>query len=282
MDSKSAPTDFMSGSSSLPTDKNIVNTKDLVTDKVPKLTQHRDLTESEVQEAKKELVNSKFINFKFPKVTRLDVDPQVSNQNYFVSSFIPSKGAVPDKDGIFGLFKMRGAFSHEYEAQAHCENIIAKIDSNNELTIGYPGKWFPITSDDKFYSINEVSQKEAMDSTVREFKKKKRQQELQEIQEIEKRRQELYNDTKNTKENCIDDLDVYITLRTKRATLRQYTEDLSKRLAQLHEQIKEQTKEIEGLDKQYPTYNADFIKKYTEQLKQIGTDIKDSPLLKYM
>src|SRR6478609_4069417 len=118
-------------------EKVVTNQKDVVSDKVPKAESHPVLQGDDAKNAIQVLKNDKYIKLKFPKVTRLDIDPQVGNQHYVCFSFLPSKGAMPDKDNIYGLVKFRGAFAHETEAQSQCEKIIREVDSNHEVTIAY-------------------------------------------------------------------------------------------------------------------------------------------------
>ena len=68
------------------------------------------LADGESENAKKELVRDEFLKLEYPKTIRIHVDPQIPSQNIGLFSFIPSKGCTPDKQGCFGVLKLRGNF----------------------------------------------------------------------------------------------------------------------------------------------------------------------------
>src|SRR3990170_4868194 len=72
------------------------------------------LTTQETKDAVNDLVSSENLK-RYPAVDRFYKDPQYKDQVYCLHSFYPSKGATPDKDGVYGMFKCRGTFSNEME-----------------------------------------------------------------------------------------------------------------------------------------------------------------------
>ena len=120
----------------------------------------------ELKEAKQELVQKAFVQYKFPKIQRFRVDPPINQQNYYsLHSFTPAPGATPDADGCFGVVKFRGAFGNLQEADAWAEHLIRNVDSLHEIHIGYVGKEFPLTLDPLYFNeTHEVNMKKKMDS----------------------------------------------------------------------------------------------------------------------
>jgi len=73
------------------------------------------LSEEQVNEAMVALNNTSFVD-KFPRVERQFADPPIPLQTYGLISFVPSKGASPDKDGVYGFMKMRGNYATQQES----------------------------------------------------------------------------------------------------------------------------------------------------------------------
>ena len=86
------------------------------------------LTEDQVDSAMKALNDTSFVD-KFPKIERQYADPAIPLQVYSLVSFVPSKGATPDKDGVFGFAKCRGNYASQPEANERAEYIIRNVDS---------------------------------------------------------------------------------------------------------------------------------------------------------
>lgn len=243
----------------------------------------RHLTEEEVNDAKKELVNKDYIKLDFPKVIRTRRDPPLAQQNYYMFTFVPSKGARPDVDGCFGVMKQRGTFPTPREAEEWAENLIRGSDSYNENIIGYVGVDFPLTVDSKYcLSTKEVDIRTKMDTVVKDSIKAQRESDKKEMEEIQERRRQLLSDTTEDKKNSVDDLDYYITLRVKRANARMLQEECEKKLKECAKTLKSTNAEINKLDEQYPEYAKEYKSKYQSALDAIGGNAGDNKMLEYM
>lgn len=241
------------------------------------------LSKEEGTIAVKELVKKEFVNLKFPKVQRLNIDPPIpGNQVFCLHTFIPSSGAKPDNDGIYGLMKCRGTFHSLQDADNWCENLIRNVDSTSEITVAWPGKYFPVTTSDKFSKVDEIDLRKQMTDVVKSDMKDKKEKEMQEINEIEQRKKFLMEKTEDIKENSLNDLEMYTTLRTKRATLRQYQEELEKKLKEIGKLIKEHTNQINEIDDKNPKFKNQYKEKYLKSINEVGATEATNPLMKYM
>lgn len=242
----------------------------------------RNLTEEEVSVAKTELINSSFLKLEFPKAIRIRKDPPLSQQNYFMFCFTPSKGATPDKDGCYGVMKQRGTFATPTEAEEWGEYLIRGCDSYNENVIGYVGQDFPLTLDSKYVlSTKEVDIRTKMDTIARDNIKSQRENDKKEMEEIQDRQKQLLSDT--SKDFTVtDDLDYYITLRVKRANIRILQEECEKKLKECGKILKKTTAEIGELDDKFPNYSKEYEAKYKLALDSIGGTPGDNKIIEYM
>jgi hypothetical protein len=134
-----------------------------------------NLTENDVSHAMKELNVTSFVD-RFPRVEKFYADPNIpSLQTYSLISFLPAIGATPDKDGVFGMLKVRGTFGTEEEANLKAENLIRTVDSYHSIYHIYTGRPFPLTNNKKY--INEVLEidlkKKAVEINSTEIRKKR-------------------------------------------------------------------------------------------------------------
>jgi len=243
----------------------------------------RPLTEDEVDQAKKDLINTSFLKLEFPKVVRTRRDPPISQQNYTVWNFVPAKGARPDADNCFGVMKQRGNFPTPKEAEEWCENLIRGTDSYSENIIGYVGCDFPLTVDSKYcLSTKEVDVRTKMDTIARDSIRSQRENDKKEMEEIQERRRVLLSDTSEVKETSTDDLDYYVTLRVKRANIRMLQEECTKKLKECSKILSKTTSEINKLDDQHPSYAKEYQAKYKSALDAVGGDSNGSKMIEYM
>ena len=242
------------------------------------------LTNEQVEVAKKELTNDSFVRLQFPRVVRARVDPPLAQQNYCVFTFVPSKDAKPDNDGCFGVLKIRGTFPTPSEAEEFSERVIRTVDSYNENIIGYVGREFPLTLDDKFcLSTKEVDIRTKMDKIAVDNIKSQREMDKKEMEELQEKRKELLSDTTDKKEVVIDDIEYYTQLRVKRANLRMLQEECEKKIKECGRILKKTTSEINELDDKHPQYKNEYEEKYKRAVDAIGTDnAESSKMIQYM
>lgn len=254
--------------------------------KMPDITKDAvDLTQTSLDNATKELINTSFLKLTFPKRLKQRVDPPVSGQKYVVFTFVPSPEAVPDKDGVFGYSKIRYVTDTEEDAFTHSENIIRKFDSVNENLIGYVGKDFPITASSKYCdTTKEVDIRMGMDAAAKHNFQKQKEADDKEVKEIQERQRKLIAEqsNKNDDKKQPEDIDYYLTLMVKLANVEIAFDKLAQQKKDYETVFKNTKQEIDTLNSKYPDYKEQFMKKYKESLETCGADPLQNPLIKKM
>lgn len=240
------------------------------------------LNREQLDIANKELISHSYTQLTFPRTQRLRNDPPIPQQNFTVLCFTPSKDAVPDKDGCFGVLKVRGCFDTEKSADEHCEHLIRNVDSYNENYITYVGKDFPICANTDKYcqSTKEVDIRAKLDNITTDKIRNEREKEKREMTEIQERHRQLLSDVKTEKK--YDDLDFYTSLRTKVAQARMMQEEYEKKLKELGKTLKKTKQEVYELDEKYPEYQKQYEEQYKKALDAIGGDTRGNKMLEYM
>jgi hypothetical protein len=143
------------------------------------------LSDTETDRAMEELNKTSYIALDFPRRDKTFVDPSIVNQVYSLFSFVPSKEAKPDKNGVYGYGKIRGCFSTDIEANQRAEFIIRNVDSYHPIYHGFVGRPFPITaSSDYSAEVNEIDIKKQMTDSISADVKAKKLEEKKEIEHI--------------------------------------------------------------------------------------------------
>lgn len=225
------------------------------------------LTGEEGINAVNENNNNDFVK-KFQKVERTYVDPPVELQRYGLISFIPAKGATPNKKGVYGFAKLRGNYQTEIEANQRAEYIIKNIDSYNKIFHTYVGRPFPLTvSSDYSKETKEVDLKKEMKESISENVKQKRIEEKNSMDEIKEREKLLLEESKKTEE---DPYELYITNKVKKAQLTWTYKEHQNKMAEIKEILIKTRKLIKELDEEHPEYKETFFKKYMEARESSG------------
>lgn len=242
-----------------------------------------NLTKVEYKDAKQELIKDSFVKFKFPRIYKSRIDPQINGQHLSLHSFIPAKGAIPDKDGVFGIFKNRGNFNSINEANEHCELLIRTIDSVNEIFIGYVGKEFPLTLTSNWcQETREIDVKNKLDDIAKAKYQEQREKEQKEIDQIQERQKKLLSENSEAKQETKDDLEYYIMLRVKFANLKLSRENTKKQLQREQDLIQKSKEEIFNLNNSHPEYKKEYMAKYEHALKESGINVNNNELIKFM
>lgn len=243
-----------------------------------------NLTEEQTTSAKDELVNKEFINLSFPKSMRLHVDPVLNGQLYTLVSFIPSKEATPDKDGCFGVLKVRGTFNTVDQADSWADNIIRNHDSYAAIDYCLVGRPFPLMVNNELYRLatKEVDIRKKVDDTIKADLKQKRMDEQKEMESIQERHRQLMRDVSEDKSQAIDDLEYYVQLKTKKASLMYNVQEIRRKEKESLELVDKVTEEIRDMDKKFPNYKDEFLERYTAALQTQGIDVNKNPLIQYM
>lgn len=230
------------------------------------------LSDEEVNSAMKDLNNTAFIT-KFPRVDRTYADPPPPLQNIGLLSFVPAKGAQPNKNGVYGFAKLRGNYATEQEADQRAEFLIRNVDSYHQIYHTYVGRPFPMTASSKYSAdTNEIDIRKEMTESISNDVKQKKQDELKTVQEIKKREDELVADTKKEE---VDPYDEYITLRVKKAQLSWTYLEHVKKMKEIKDIILRTRKEIEKLEEDNSEYKEKYYEKYMNARKDSG--FKDTP-----
>lgn len=223
------------------------------------------LTEKEGDEAVKELNNKMYM---FPRVERRFNDPPLNMQNIVLVSFIPAKGALPDKHGIYGFAKIRGTFSSEYEAEERAEYLIRNVDSYHTIYHARVGCPIPMTEKQNYSaSHKEIDVKQQMEESISKSVKSKKEDEARQISEIKKQEEELLADVSKKE---LDPYDKYTELRTKKAQVSWAYLDTIKKLEEMKNIIIKTRKEIEEMEKVDEEYKKVYYKKFIDSRERAG------------
>jgi hypothetical protein len=226
------------------------------------------LTEQEVQNAINQLVDTSLVD-KFPRHERQYADPPIHLQTYGLFSFTPSKGATPDKDGVYGFAKIRGNYGTPQEAMERSEFLIRNVDSYHQIYQAYVGRPFPITLDPKYAAkVEEVDIKKKATEVISADVKAKRDREKQDIDEIKEREQKLLAEAKP--DYVPDPYEKYTVLRVKKAQLVWGYSQTMKQLEDMKKIIIKTREEICVMDSENPEYKNEYFEKYQKARRDAG------------
>jgi hypothetical protein len=263
--------------------------------KINSLTSHSDfatykpreppLNDEQTVLATKELNNNTFIT-NFPDVERMYTDPIIPYQKIGLFSFVPAKGAKPNKDGLYGMGKLRGNYDRDEEASQRAEYIIRNVDSYHQCYHFHVGRPFPVTVSSEYSeNISRIDLRKDMKDTISEDVKGKRMKEEEDIAEIQKRQEELLADTKRTHENDPTlELDEYITLRVKKAQLSWTWLETDKKMKEMQEIILKTNITLSDMELKNPNHKEEYFQKYMNAREHAGlsNDQSNDNFIKFM
>ncbi len=226
------------------------------------------LTEEELEHAKKDLVDKKFIK-QYSQAERSYADPVLPAQTLGLISFVPAKGATPNRNGVYGFAKLRGNYSNMFEADQRSEMLIKNHDSYNQISTCYVGRPFPLTESRKFSEdVKEIDIRKEAAESMGEAIKRQRKKDDREMQEIKDREKLLKEDVK--KKPGDDPYEEYITMRVKRAQLVWTYQEHKKKIEEVRDLIIKTREKIEEMDEEHPDYNDSYFEKYRQARLQAG------------
>lgn len=232
------------------------------------------LNKEEFKEAIKELHDTSFL--KFPRIEKTYTDPQIPSQIYCLHSFVPSKGATPDKNGIYGMVKFRGSFGTLQEANERSEYLIRNVDSYNSILTGYVGRPFPLTSDNKKFcsEVHEIDLNKKTDEIISKDMKSKRDEEKRVIKEIQEKEQKLLEDVKEKDiENNPEHMgENYTMLRVKRSQLIYTFNENVKKMNQIIKSLRDTENMILKIDQESPEHKNEYLTRYQNARKECGLE----------
>jgi len=226
------------------------------------------LSEEQVNEAMVALNNTSFVD-KFPRVERQFADPPIPLQTYGLISFVPSKGASPDKDGVYGFMKMRGNYATQQESNDRAEYLIRNVDSYHQIFHGYVGRPFPITIDPKYCAkTEEINIRQKATETISEDVKAKRDKEKEDITAIKQREKALMEQTKENFQ--VDPYEEYTVLRVKKAQLVWTYDKTLKQLEEMKRNIISTRDKIAEHEKTNPNFGKEYFDRYMQARRDAG------------
>jgi len=220
----------------------------------------------------------------FLQVDRYYADPVQLNQNIGLISFVPSKGAQPDKDGIYGMAKVRGIYATEREADERAEFLIRNVDSFHDIYHVPVGRPFPITNSDKFSNeIKNIDIRKKTTQIISEDIMDKKRQEQKEMQEMKEREHHLLEESRKAQNNePRDTFEEYITENVKRAQLIWTYHETKKKMDQMRIGFQKATERIQELDENYPLYKDQYRDKYMEARRESGIPDNNDSFIQYL
>lgn len=240
-----------------------------------------NLTEQEVKYAMEDLHVTTFTS-RFPRVEKFFADPPVNHQTFGLVSFVPSKGATPDKDGVFGMLKLRGNYATEDEAMLRAENLIRNCDSYHSIFNTYVGRPFPLAVSKKYITdTTEVDLKKKVTEETSASIREKRDEEKKTMQDIEERQKELLADVEKKPED-IDPYDTYTELMVKKAQLTWTYHETLKKMEDMKKNIIKAREEIAKMKQENPDYHEKYMDKYLEARRKAGLPSDDTSFIRYM
>jgi hypothetical protein len=237
------------------------------------------LNDEETERAYKECFVSSLTDIAYD---RKYADPKIPGQTYSLHSFIPSKGARPDKDGIFGMIKIRGTFGTLEETNEKAEDLIRNHDSYHKVFHGWVGKPMPITTKSDFSAqVEEVDINQQISKIVREDVKEKRAQEKKQVQEIRERERNL---KQAVEQEASDPYEKYTCLRVKKAQVVWSYMEHRKKLNEMIDVFEQTLLEIKEMDDEDEDYARRYLDRYLEARVKAGIpdDKNDSSFMKYL
>lgn len=232
-------------------------------------TDSTPLTTQELADAVADLV----VKPRYPVLDRVYVDTPLPMQNLALFSFVPSSGATPDKDGFFGMAKIRGTFNTIQEADQRSQDLIHR-DSYHKIFITRVGHPFPVTTSSKYSAESvEVDIKGKAEKMISDDVRKKMKEEEEERKAITDRAEKLKEDV--SKEQ--DPADRYTTLQTKRAQTSWLYLETQKKLEDMRNIIRKTCKEIKEMDEESKEYMNVFYEKYTRARREVGIPTAANP-----
>ena len=226
------------------------------------------LTNEQFASATEALVECSFIK-KFPMIERQFADPLISLQKIGLFSFVPSKGATPDKDGIYGMMKIRGNYATPEEAMERSDFLIRNVDSYHRIYQSYVGRPFPVTLDPKYAARTEEIdiRKKAVD-VISEDVRAKREQERKDMDDIKDRERKLMSESKP--DYVPDHYEQYTVLRVKKAQLVWGYSQTMKQLEDMKKIIIKTRDDIRRMDEENVDFSAQYFDRFTKARREAG------------
>lgn len=247
---------------------------------VPARNMNIDISKEQLDLLKKELN----VDIRSYQVDRYYTDPAQIGQKTALVSFVPSAGAKPDKDNIYGMMKVRGVYESDLDANNRAEFLIKNVDSYHEIFHCHVGRPFPITDNDRYaHYVQKIDVKNKTTEVISEDIMNKRREEKQEVQEMKEREEQLLSDSKRAEQGLPqDEYDEYITLNVKRAQLLWTYKETLKKFESMRQGYETAVSRIKELDDSNPNYKHDYMEKYMKARRDSGIPDDQDSFVKFM
>jgi hypothetical protein len=218
------------------------------------------------------------------QIDRYYADPNQHGQNICLVSFIPSTGATPDKDNIYGMMKVRGVYATEEEANERADFIIRNVDSYHEIFHCKVGRPFPVTEDNEFAStVNSIDIRKKTTELISKDILSKKKQEKEEMEGIQEREKNLLEESKKAQEGePMDIFDEYITMNVKRAQLLWTYKETKEKLKQMKNSYLQSIKRIKEIDIEMPEFKEQYKEKYMSARRDAGIPDEKNSFVEYL
>jgi hypothetical protein len=237
------------------------------------------LSTEDAERAYKECFISSLLDI---SVDRKFADPRIPGQVYSLHSFVPSSGATPDEDGIYGMIKIRGTFGSEEEANDRAEELIRNHDSYHKIFHGWVGKPLPLTvKSDWSGKVEEIDIKQKISKIVRDDIKDKRNIEKAQVKEIRDRERNL---KEAVEQEATDPYEKYTCLRVKKAQVIWGYLEHRKKLGEMIDVFEKTLAEVKEMDDEDDDYAKRYLGRYIEAREKAGIpdDKNDVSFMKYL
>lgn len=237
------------------------------------------LTDLQVESAKEQLVDKEHLT-QYPAQERAFADPSIEDQDYCLVSFIPSVTAKPDKDGIYGMVKVRGTYNNLEKCDKRAEFLIREVDSLHKIYIAGVGKPFPITNMSTFSKdINRIKIQDMLTEELQHEQTK----EQKELEEMKQREKEILENNKKPQEELKPDIEEqYITNRVKKAQLTWTYINTMKKLEDMKANILGAREQIAKFDETNPELKDSYMDRYNAALKQVNLSQETDSFIMYL
>lgn len=212
-------------------------------------------------------------------------DPPIFNQQVGLVSFVPSKGASPDKDGFYGMMKIRGNFVNDEEANKKAEDLIRNVDSYHHIFHCKVGKPFPVTCSTNFSEeVKQIDIKKKTAEIVSEDILDKKKETKKDIDTIKTREKNLLNESKDAIEGKpVDPYDEYIMMHVRRSQLLWTYKEATQKIEKMKKSYIESVKRIKELNKEFPEFEKTYKEKYMEARESAGIkNDNENSFIQYM
>lgn len=216
----------------------------------------------------------------FENVPKIFIDPLFENQKYCLVSFTPSKGATPDKDGIFGMSKVRGVFHTVQEANDRAEWLIRNHDQSSVILTTFVGRPYPVCVDTKKYieETNNVDLQTKISTTLKEEAREKREADKRAMAEMKEREETLLKDVEkpaveegsSSSQDPEDLFENYTMMRVKRAHLIfTYNEQVEK-MEKMKQVLVDCDTAIRKTDAEDNDFKDRYMQRYNDARNEVG------------